>query len=192
MTYNANFYMKHLIPWNNYKVPRSPLTISSSHSENKIQETGRLIENLRSDDQTYCCPRKIVPQTTLMRWNSITYLPMNIGKDGPEVSVSNVEKRDLPAIAHNTTKTATPTIINHNRGNISNEGRDIYLPSKLLPNTLKTKELISPSPEYKSWTHKSQKRPPHSRTTLLKRYWIFFTAEGKRTHSLGHKTTECT
>src|SRR5258706_1945039 len=99
---------------------------------------------------------------TLTRWNSIAYPPMNIGKDGPEVSVSNAEKRDLPAIAHNTMKTTAPTIINHNRGNISNEGWDIYLPSKPLLNTLKTKELISPSPEYKSWTHKSQKRPPHS------------------------------
>src|SRR5258706_14190057 len=104
---------------------------------------------------------------------------MNIGKDGLEVSVSNAEKRDSPAIAHNTTKTTAPTIINHNRGNISNKGQDVYLPSKPLPNTPKTKELISPSPEYKSWTHKSQKRRPHSRTTLLKRYQIFFTAEGK-------------
>src|SRR5258706_7734562 len=117
---------------------------------------------------------------------------MNIGKDRPEVSVSNTEKKDLPAIAHNTTKTTAPTIIDHNRGNINNEGQDIYLPLKLLPNTPKTKELISPSPEYKSWTHKSQKHPPHSRPTLLKRYRIFFMAEGKRPHSLGHKTTECT
>src|SRR5258706_9148206 len=103
---------------------------------------------------------------------------MNIGKDRPEVSVSNTEKRDSPAIAHNTMKTTAPTISNHNRGNINNEGRDVYLPSKPLPNTLKTKELISLSPEYKSWTHENQKRPPHSQTTLLKRHRIFFTAEG--------------
>src|SRR5258706_13914274 len=117
---------------------------------------------------------------------------MNIGKDGPEVSVSNAEKRDSPAIAHNTTKTTAPTIINHNRGNINNEGQDVYLLSKPLLNTLKTKELILLSPEYKSWTHKNQKHPPHSRTTLLKRHRIFFTADGKRHHSLGCKTTECT
>src|SRR5258706_5706174 len=184
--------MKHLIPWNNYKAPQSPLTISSSHSENKIQETGQLIENPKSDDQTYQCPRKIVAQPTLTRWISITYPLMNIGKDGLEVSVSNAEKRDSPAIAHNTTKTTTPTIIDHNRGNINNEGRDVYLLSKPLPNTPKTKELISLSPEYKSWTHENQKRPPHSRTTLLKRHRIFFTTEGKRPHSLGRKTTECT
>src|SRR5258706_13821841 len=115
---------------------------------------------------------------------------MNIGKDRPEVSVSNAEKRDLPAIAHNTTKTTAPTIIDHNRGNISNEGQDVYLPLKPLPNTLKTKERISPSPEHKSWTHKSQKRPPHSRTTLLKRYRIFFTPERTQPHSIGPKTTE--
>src|SRR5258706_15621958 len=101
-------------------------------------------------------------------------------------------KKGLTAIAHNTTKTTAPTIIDHNRGNISNEGRDVYLPSKPLPNTPKTKELISLSPEYKSWTHENQKRPPHSRTTLLKRHRIFFTTEGKRPHSLGRKTTECT
>src|SRR5258706_12423075 len=156
MTYNTNFYVKRLIPWNNYKVPRSPLTISFSHSENKIQETGRLIENPRSDDQMYRCPRKIVPQTTLMRWNSIAYPPMNIGKDRLEVSVSNAEKRDSPAIAHNTTKTTAPTIIDHSRGNINNEGRYVYLPLKPLPNKPTPKERISRPPENKSWTHKNQ------------------------------------
>src|SRR5258706_10546472 len=128
---------------------------------------------------------------TLTQWNSIAYPPMNIGKDRPEVSVSNAEKRDLRMTAHNTMKTTAPTIINHNRGNISNEGRDAYLPSKPLPNTPKTKELILPSPEYKNWTHKSQKHPPHSQPTLLKRYRIFFMAEGKRPHPLSRKTMEC-
>src|SRR5258706_1129685 len=117
---------------------------------------------------------------------------MNIGKDRLEVSVSNAEKRDLPVTANNTTKTTATTIIDHNRGNISNKGQDAYLPSKPLPNTLKTKELILPSPKYKSWTHKSQKHPPHSQLTLLKRYRIFFMAEGKRPHPLSHKPMECT
>ena len=64
---------------------------------------------------------------TPMPWNSTVYPLMNIEKDKWGDSVLNVEKRDLPAIALNTTKAIAPTIIDYNnKANTSNEGRVTY------------------------------------------------------------------
>ena len=114
-----------------------------------------------------------------MLWNSIAYPPMSIGKDKPGVSVSNAKKGDSLMTVHNTMKIVTPTITNHNKGNTNNEGWDASLPLKPLPNIQKTKELTLPLPEYKNWIHKSQKHPPCKQPMPLKRFQIFFTAEGK-------------